>query len=133
MAKIGIFRDGIYPSGGIETWLFNIATRWGKTHDITIYFDHADEVQLKRLQRLVRCEEYVGQDIEVDTAVWCYDFLGFNTTNAKRKIHIVHADYRYRYIFNKGEDNIPQVDEVYAVSGKAAESASKLFNREVEV
>ena len=21
MAKIGIFREGIYPSGGIETWL----------------------------------------------------------------------------------------------------------------
>ena len=24
MAKIGIFREGIYPSGGIETWLYNL-------------------------------------------------------------------------------------------------------------
>ena len=133
MGKIGIFRDGIYPSGGIETWLFNIAKRWGKTHDITIYFENADDKQLRRLQRLVRCEEYVGQDIEVDTAIWCYDFLGFNTTEAKRKIHIVHADYRYNYKFDKGKDKIPNVDEVYAVSGKAAESAKKLFNREVGV
>ena len=45
MAKIGIFRDGLYPSGGIETWLFNIAKRWGKTHDITIYYDNADDKQ----------------------------------------------------------------------------------------
>lgn len=133
MAKIGIFRDGIYPSGGIETWLFNIAKRWGKTHDITIYFDNADDKQLRRLQRLVRCEEYVGQDIEVDTAIWCYDFLGFHTTKAKRKVHVVHADYGYRYRFNKGDGLIQKVNEVYAVSRVAADSAEKLFGRKVEV
>lgn len=133
MAKIGIFRDGIYPSGGIETWLYNIAKRWGKTHDITIYFDNADDQQLRRLQRLVRCEEYVGQDIEVDTAIWCYDFLGFHTTKAKRKIHVVHADYGYRYKFNKGDELIPKVHEVYAVSRKAADSAEKLFGCKVDV
>lgn len=133
MAKIGIFRDGIYPSGGIETWMFNIAKRWGKTHDITIYFDNADDKQLRRLQRLVRCEEYVGQDIEVDTAIWCYDFLGFNTTKAKRKIHVVHADYGHRYNFDKGDELIPKVNEVYAVSRKAAISAERLFGRKVEV
>lgn len=133
MAKIGIFRDGIYPSGGIETWLFNIAKRWGKTHDITIYYDNADDKQLRRLQRLVRCEEYVGQDIQVDTAIWCYDFLGFNTTKAKRKIHVVHADYGYRYKFNKGDELIPKIHEVYAVSRKAADSAEKLFRCKVKV
>ena len=133
MAKIGIFRDGIYPSGGIETWLFNIAKRWGKTHDITIYFENADDKQLRRLQRLVRCVEYVGQDIEVDTAIWCYDFLGFNTTKARRKIHVVHADYGHRYSFNKGDELIPKVNEVYAVSRRAAISAEKLFGRKVEV
>lgn len=133
MAKIGIFRDGIYPSGGIETWLYNIAKRWGKTHDITIYYDNADDKQLRRLQRLVRCEEYVGQEIKVDTAIWCYDFLGFHTTKAKRKIHVVHADYQYRYKFYKGNELIPKVDEVYAVSRKAADSAEKLFGCKVEV
>ena len=133
MGKIGIFRDGIYPSGGIETWLFNIAKRWGKTHDITIYFDNADDKQLRRLQRLVRCVEYVGQDIEVDTAIWCYDFLGFNTTKARRKIHVVHADYGHRYSFNKGDELIPKINEVYAVSRRAAISAEKLFGRKVEV
>jgi len=133
MAKIGIFRDVIYPSGGIETWLYNIAKRWGSTHDITIYYDNADNKQLRRLQRLVRCEEYIGQDIEVDTAIWCYDFLGFNTVKAKRKVHVVHADYGHRYNFNKGNELIPMVDEVYAVSLKAAASAERLFGRKVDV
>ena len=133
MAKIGIFRDGIYPSGGIETWLYNIAKRWGSTHDITIYYNNADNKQLRRLQRLVRCEEYIGQDIEVDTAIWCYDFLGFHTTKARRKIHVVHADYGYRYNFNKGDELIPKVNEVYAVSRKAAVSAERLFGCKVDV
>lgn len=133
MAKIGIFRDVIYPSGGIETWLYNIAKRWGSTHDITIYYDNADNKQLRRLQLLVRCEEYIGQDIEVDTAIWCYDFLGFNTTKAKRRVHVVHADYGHRYNFNKGDELIPIVNEVYAVSRKAAASAERLFGRKVNV
>ena len=99
--KIGIFREGIYPSGGIETWLFNIAKRWGKTHDITIYFENADDKQLRRLQRLIRCVEYVGQDIEVDTAIWCYDFLGFHTTKAKRKIHGKKSKVNYKPVMVK--------------------------------
>ena len=135
MAKIGIFRDVIYPSGGIETWLYNIAKRWGSTHDITIYYDNADDKQLRRLQRLVRCEEYIGQNVELDTAIWCYDFLGFNTTKAKRKVHIVHADYGHRLIrnFDKGGGLVAKVNEVYAVSRKAAASAERLFGCEVGV
>lgn len=133
MASIAFFRDGLFPSGGIETWLYNISKRWGNTHDITIYYDHADPKQLDRLQRLVRCIEYVGQDIETDTAVWCYDFLGFDTTKAKRKVHVVHADYRYVYNFDKGLQRLPKVDEIYAVSKEAARSAQRLFNRHVDV
>jgi len=133
MAKIGIFRDMIWESGGIETWLYNIAKRWGNTHDITIYYDNSDPKQLKRLQRLVKCIQYEGQDIEVDTAIWCYDFLAFNTTKAKRKIHVVHADYQHVYNFNKGLDFVPKVDELYAVSKRAARSAEKLFQKPVGV
>jgi glycosyltransferase involved in cell wall biosynthesis len=69
----------------------------------------------------------------VDTAIWCYDFLGFHTTKAKRKIHVVHADYGYRYKFNKGDELIPKVHEVYAVSRQAAISAEKLFKCKVDV
>lgn len=133
MAKIGLFRDRIWESGGIETWLYNIAKRWGNTHDITIYYDKSDVKQLRRLQRLVKCVEYEGQDIELDIAIWCYDFLAFNTTKAKRKIHVVHADYQHVYNFNKGLDFVPKVDELYAVSERAARSAEKLFQKPVEV
>lgn len=133
MAKIGIFRDGIYETGGIETWLYNIAVMYGKTHDITIYYDNSDSKQIKRLQKLVKCVLYQGQDIEVDTAIWCYDFLGYDTTRAKRRIHIVHADYRHRYNFYRGDRFIPDMDEVYATSQAAADSAIKLFGVDIKV
>lgn len=133
MAKIGIFRSGFWAAGGMETWIYNIAKRWGKTHDITVVYDNADPKQIDRLRELVKCVEYVGQDFEFDTAVWCYDFLGFEKTKAKRKIHVVHADYSHTYNFDKGASKLPFVDEVYAVSARAAKSASKLFNVDTEV
>lgn len=131
--KICIFRDVIYQSGGIETWLYNIAAIYGKTHDITIYYDTADKLQLLRLARLVRCIKYEGQDIECDTGIWCYDFLGKDTTKAKKTIHIVHADYSYNYKFNFNVPYTKDIDEIYAVSERAAKSASRIFNRPVGV
>lgn len=133
MAKVAILRNDIYQSGGIETWLYNIAKKYNTIHDITIYYDRADKKQLRRLQKLVRCVEYTGQNISVDTAIWCYDFLGFNTVTAKRKVHVVHADYGYNYKMDIGKMIIPHVDSVYAVSKLAAQSASKIFGRTVEV
>lgn len=131
--KICIFRDMIFQSGGIETWLYNIATLYGKTHDITIYYDTADKDQLHRLAKLVRCVQYYGQKIECDIGIWCYDFLGRSTTKAKKSIHIVHADYSYNYKFNFKIPEVLDVDEIYAVSEIAARSARRLFKRPVTV
>lgn len=133
MAKIGIFRSGFWVAGGMETWVYNIAKRWGSTHDITVVYANAHPKQIDRLRTLVKCVEYVGQDLEFDTAIWCYDFLGIETTKAKHKVHVVHADYGHKYVFDKGASKIPLMDKVYAVSKAAAKSASKLFNVDVEV
>ena len=131
MAKIAIFRSDITPIGGIETWLYNIALQYHKTHDITIYYGNIDKKQFIRLSRLVKVEEYTGQKIRADRAIFCYDFMGFETVKAKKKIYMVHADYLYGYNMNWKPPG--QIDEVYAVSKQAAKSASDLFGREVEV
>lgn len=131
--RIGIFRSDIQGAGGIETWLYNVAVKYGKTHDITVYYGSADSAQLDRLLHLVKCVEYTGQDIELDTAIWCYDFLGYETVKAGRTVHVVHADYRYGYNLDLGQKYVPEIDEIYAVSKRAAESAEKMFNEKVEV
>lgn len=131
MAKIAIFREDIAPIGGIETWLYNIAEQYHKTHDITIYYGNIDKKQLIKLSRLVKVIEYVGQEIHVDRAIFCYDFLGFNTVKAKKRIYMVHADYGYMHDLSWKPPG--DIDEIYAVSKQAAKSAERLFGRSVDV
>ena len=54
--RIGIFRADIWSAGGIETWLYTMAKRWGRTHDITIYYGKIADNQLRKLGSLVRCK-----------------------------------------------------------------------------
>lgn len=131
--KICIFRHDLFQAGGIETWLYNIALIYGKTHDITIYYDTGYTEQIYRLSRLVKCIRYTGQKIKCDVGIWCYDFLGFETTKAKRSIHVIHADYHHKYNFGFNIPLAKTVTEVYAVSKIAAKSASKIFGREIPV
>lgn len=130
--KICIFRNDLFQAGGIETWLYNIAYIYGKTHDITIYYDTGDKEQIYRLARLVKCKRYEGQDIKCDVAIWCYDFLGYETTKAKRKIHVIHADYSHKYNFGFNIPFAKTMGEIYASSGIAAKSASKIFGFKIE-
>lgn len=131
MGKVGIFREYIASMGGIETWLDNIADQFGKTHDLTIYYGSIDKQQKLMLSKRVKLVEYTGQDIRLDRAIFCYDFLGFKTVKAKKKIYMVHADYDHGYDLQWKPPGT--VDEIYAVSKQAAKSASKLFGRDVEV
>lgn len=133
--KIGIFREDILAAGGVETWLYTIAKRWGRTHDITIYYRNIADNQLRKLGRLVRLREYECEPIELDTAIFCYDMMGIGTVQAKRRIHIVHADYAYGYgpVITRAKSHLHEVDEIYAVSKRSAKSASKLFKKPVSV
>ena len=123
---IAIFREQIMPVGGMETWIYYLAKQYGKSHDITFYYGYADAEQLKRLKKLIRCVKYEGQPVECDTAIYCYDMMGEENTTAKKKIHIVHADYAEINLAPKLPDSI---DEYYAVSKVAQRSFSKITGK----
>lgn len=55
MTNIFYFRK-ICGIGGTEQYLYEIAKKY-HMYDITIYYDTADEIQLKRLKTLVRCKK----------------------------------------------------------------------------
>lgn len=132
--KICIFRDDLFASGGIETWLYNIASIYGKSYDITIYYGTGDKDQIFRLSKKVKCIQHVGQQVECDIGIWCYDFLGRETTKAKKAVHIIHADYSgWAWNFKWGAPMSMDMDEIYAVSKLAANSASKMFRTDVKV
>ena len=44
--------------GGIETFFYNLAQKYGGKYDITILYQTGDPEQIKRLSKLVRVKKY---------------------------------------------------------------------------
>ena len=60
-ANIFYFRK-ISKIGGTEQFLYEVAKKY-KDYDITIFYDQADEIQLQRLRKLVRCKKRIKGEI----------------------------------------------------------------------
>ena len=90
--------------GGVETWLFEIAKKYGKTHDIMVVYDTFDKVQRERLRPLVRTVQNNGQKFVCDR---CFVGLGgqklFPQLEAKEIYQVLHADYKAQ--------NIPWIED----------------------
>lgn len=85
----------LMPIGGIETWLWQIGRKYGKSHDILVVYTRADEAQLQRLQQVVRCEQFHGQRIQCKKAFVCYDSVNFlEYVDAEEYFLVVHGDYK---------------------------------------
>lgn len=117
MKNLFYFRS-INKLGGTEQFLYEIAKKY-HIYDITVVFDEADEDQLNRLRRFVRCRKRViGQKYECEKA-----FLNFNIDIIDDLIceditFVVHA------IFNElgyRPPTDPRIKHVIAVSGYAGE------------
>ncbi len=92
MKNIFYFRV-ISRIGGTEQFLYEIAKKY-KDWDITIFYDVADESQLKRLKEFVRCKKRKkGERVKCNRA-----FFNFNTdmledVDADEYYFISHANY----------------------------------------
>lgn len=115
--------------GGIETWLYEIAKKYGENRNITVYYDWIAPKQYYRLSRIVKCEQYTGQRIECNTFIFCFCFDAIKTTKAKEYVFFVHADYR----FIKSKVTIPlQTTKIYAVSQLARDSFYETHKDQVD-
>lgn len=96
--------------GGVETWLYEIAKKYGNTHDIIIVYDTADKEQRERLRPLVRTIKNEGQHFECDKL-----FIGFGgqvllpQVDAKEVYQVLHADYKAQ--------NIPWIEGITGYIG----------------
>lgn len=123
-----IYFSEIHKIGGIETWIYTL----GKKYTFSVLYDKADDKQLERLKEIgVETILNVGQEIECNTLI---EFL-FNKRNikrnikAKRKLLFIHCIYESRHEVG----NIPEYDEVYAVSKVAADSFEKVTGIKTKV
>lgn len=122
--------------GGIETFFWNMAKKYGKDYDITILYRNGDPAQVKRLAELVRVRKYIdGERIKCKRA-----FVAFNTDildfiDADEYYQMLHGDYRALGVLPQKHEKLQEyvacsqvVRDSYAdVTGKVAEVSYNPF------
>ena len=93
MENIFYFRR-INAIGGTEQFLYEIAKKYCGL-DITIYYDSADPLQLKRMKQLVRCRKrFPGETVKCRKAFFNYNIDMIDDVEADEYIFICHAIYQ---------------------------------------
>lgn len=95
LKNVFYFND-INSIGGVETMFWNLARKYGGTHDITIMYKQADPKQLDRLRTKVKCIKYHGQPIKCEKAFFNFDISPIETIEADEYTVILHSDYHAR-------------------------------------
>ena len=118
--------------GGIETFFYNLAQKYGKDYDITILYKEGDKNQIKRLSELVRMRKYKdGERVRCKRA-----FCAFNTDildyiDADEYYQVLHGDYRALGVLPMSHEKLQKyvacsqvVSDAYAdITGEVAEVA----------
>lgn len=122
--------------GGIETFFWNMAQKYGKEFDITILYRNGDPAQVKRLAELVRVKKYRDGEIVKCKRAFC----AFNTDildyiDAEEYYQMLHGDYRSLNVLPQKHPKLQEyvacskiVRDAYAdITGKVAEVSYNPF------
>ncbi len=129
MYKNVFYFADINQIGGVETMFWNLARKYGKTHDILIIYRSADEKQLERLKKYVHVKRYTGQPIKCEKAFFNFDTSPIETIEADEYNVILHSDYHARRL------TIPQhkrITRYIGVSKHVTQTAEDCFGIDVE-
>lgn len=80
--------------GGIETFFYQLAKKYGKDFDITIFYCRADPAQVKRLSQYARVKRYVdGTTLRAQRAFVCFNVEILDHIEADEVYQMLHGDY----------------------------------------
>ena len=116
--------------GGIETFFYNLARKYGKDFDITILYRNGDPKQVRRLAQYVRMKKYrEGERVKCKRL-----FCAFNTDildyiDADEYWQMLHGDYRQIGVLPMKHEKLQEyvacsqvVSDAYAdMTGKVAQ------------
>ena len=106
--------------GGVESMFYNMARKYGKTHDITIIYRTGDAKQVARLKALVRCVRWTdGMRIKCEKAFFNLNKDIIGSVDADEYYQIIHADYK---AYKLSYDYHPTVHKFIAVSENSRKS-----------
>ena len=125
-----IYFPSFHSIGGVETYCYEMALKFGKDYDITIVYRQGDPKQMQRLRevcRVVRFQE--GDKIVCDVFLfgWGWDII--DSVEAKEYVQTYHADFKARGI-DPCLDK--RVTKRFGVAENTTKGIREHFNMEVE-
>ena len=118
--------------GGIETFFNELVTKYSDYADITILYRTADEEQLKRLRKKVRCVRYKdGNKIKCKKAFFNYTIDVIDNIEAEEYIQIVHADFKTTPSKPNTHPKITKYISVSDLAGKSFEEITGLKTKTI--
>lgn len=115
--------------GGIETFFWNLAQKYGKTHDITLLYQTGDPKQIKRLSELVRVKKARnGERVKCKRCFITFNVSMLDNIDAEEYYQVLHGDYRSLGVIPGSHEKIQEwvavsktVRDAYAdITGKVA-------------
>ena len=124
------YLEHIHMIGGIETFFYNLALKYGATHDIAVVYRSCDDTQIDRLSRLVECIKFEGQIIKCDRAFFNLNIDIIDYIEAKEYIQIIHGDYAAMHIMPARH---PKITRWVGVSNVVCEGFKELTGNDIEL
>lgn len=119
-----ILCNGIGEIGGIETFFYELGRKYGK-YDITIVYNYANNEQLKRLKKYVRCVR-LTEKIKCKKCFLMYN-VSIDMVEAEEYIQLIHANYKVQ---NLAVNTDKRISKYYGVSKWVAKDYEELLQKE---
>lgn len=124
-----IYFPSFHIVGGVETYCYEMALKFGKDYDITIVYKQGDPNQMQRLREVTRVIKFHdGDKIVCDVFMfgWGWDIL--DSVEAKEYVQTYHADFKARGISPCMDK---RVTKRYGVAENTTKGIREHFNIEV--
>ena len=117
--------------GGVESFFWNLAQKYGKDYDITILYQTGDPEQLKRLRELVRVKKYrQGEKVRCKRCFVTFNAAMLDNIEAEEYYQLLHGDYRSLGVV---PDSHPKIQEWVAVSKVVRDSYADITGKVPDV
>lgn len=132
---IEIYADNLFyfgyinSIGGIETYFWNMAQKYGADHDILIVYSNGDATQIRRLSRYVRCLKWEGQYFKCKKAIFAFNLDLLPYVKAEEYIQVIHGDYKAQGVMPNYSQRI---DRYLGVSEHVSKVYTELTGRKCE-
>lgn len=134
--QVIVYRSFLSKIGGIETAIYNFCLSLKDKYDIVFIYDTVAEgnlAQLRRLKKIVRCENYKGQTLNCDTFI----YYGINPQNIENTLNarkdVIQQICNDFTAYPIGFIPSPKTTKFYADSEASAISFTKKYKKECGV